>query len=407
MTAMEDTATASKEAGDYDLFDEDFVGDPAPYWREFRSRECPVAHSDMYGGSWLPTRYADVVAAARDWETFTSSRGVSVIRVPPNEAGPLGNSGAPPITADPPLHSWTRKLLLPAMSPQAVDSYEPRTRELCRRLVEGFRDAGRADAAADYAQQIPVRIIGFLLGVPEERSDEFVGWVRSILEFAHDIERRQKALTELVAFLTEQLEDRRVNPGDDLLSLFLSTEVDGEPMPENLILGEAALTLVAGTDTTWSAIGSSLYHLASHPEDRVRMVNDPDVWPLAIEEFLRFYSPVTMARIATRDAEVGGCPVHEGDRVLMAFPAANRDEEVFERADEFIIDRARNRHLAFGVGIHRCAGSNLARMELTVALEEWLKAIPEFELEDPDKVTWAGGQVRGPRSVPVVFPVGR
>ncbi len=404
-TATDEATRSEAAAGDYDLFGRDFVRDPAPYWREFRSRECPVAHSDLYGGSWLPTRYADVVAAARDWETFTSAQGVSVVRIPPDEAGALGVNGAPPITADPPLHTWTRKLLLPAMSPQAVDSYEPRTRRLCRGLVEGFKDAGRADAAADYAQQIPVRIIGFLLGVPEERSDEFVGWVRSILEFANDLPRRQKALNELVGFLREQLDQRRSSPGEDLLSLFLATEVDGEPMPEELILGEAALTLVAGTDTTWSAIGSSLFHLASHPEDRRRMVNDPDVWPLAIEEFLRFYSPVTMARIAQRDATVGGCPVSEGDRILMAFPAANRDEEVFERADEFIIDRARNRHLAFGVGIHRCAGSNLARMELTVALEEWLRAIPEFELEDPEQVTWAGGQVRGPRRVPVVFPV--
>ncbi len=395
---------AGVAGGDYDLFGEEFVRDPAPYWRRFRARECPVAHSELYGGSWLPTRYADVVAAARDWETFTSSRGVSVVRVPQNEESPLAVGGAPPITADPPLHSWTRKLLLPAMSPQAVESYEPRTRALCRRLLEGFRGRGRADAAADYAQQIPVRIIGFLLGVPEERSDEFVGWVRSILEFANDLPRRQKAIDELVAFLRDQIEERRADPGDDLLSLFLATEVDGEPMPEELIIGEAALTLVAGTDTTWSAIGSSLLHLATHPGDRRRMVSDPEVWPLAIEEFLRFYSPVTMARIATRDAEVGGCPVAAGDRVLMAFPAANRDEEVFERADEFIIDRARNRHLAFGVGIHRCAGSNLARMELTVALEEWLRAIPEFELEDPGRVTWAGGQVRGPRSVPVVFP---
>ena len=177
-------------------------------------------------------------------------------------------------------------------------------------------------------------------------------------------------------------------------------------MSEELIVGEAALLLVAGVDTTWSAIGSSLFHLASHPEDRLRMSSEPEIWPLALEELLRFYSPVTMARIANDDTEVGGCPVSAGDRVLLNFPAANRDETAFDDADTFIIDREKNRHLAFGVGIHRCAGSNLARMELRVALEEWMAAIPEFELEDPDAVTWAGGQVRGPRSVPVVFPAG-
>ncbi|MBT5849593.1 MAG: cytochrome P450, partial [Acidimicrobiaceae bacterium] len=130
---------------------------------------------------------------------------------------------------------------------------------------------------------------------------------------------------------------------------------------------------------------------------------EPELLDVFIEEVLRFYSPVTMGRTAATDTEFGGCPIAEGDRVLMNFPAANRDPDHFEDSDTFIIDRGRNRHLAFGVGIHRCAGSNLARMEMRVALEEWLIAIPEFNLADPSAVTWAGGQVRGPRSVPVTF----
>ena len=169
------------------------------------------------------------------------------------------------------------------------------------------------------------------------------------------------------------------------------------------MLGVAALVLIAGIDTTWSAIGSSLWHLATHPEDQKRLVAEPDIWPLAIEELLRSYSPVTMARLVTKDVEFAGCPMKSGDRVLLNFPAANRDPETFEDADTVILDRAHNRHVAFGSGIHRCAGSNLARMELRVALEEWLKAIPEFRLADGEEVTWAGGQVRGPRRLPVVF----
>jgi cytochrome P450 len=246
-------------------------------------------------------------------------------------------------------------------------------------------------------------VIGALLGIPEERSDDFVEWVRGSLESMHDVERRTKALNDLSEFLREQVADRHVNPGSDMISQMVATEVDGAPMDEELIVGESALLLGAGVDTTWSAIGSALFHLASHPEDRRRLASDPDVWPLAIEEFLRFYSPVTMGRTSTLDTEVGGCPVKKGDRVLLSFPAANRDPDVFDDADTFIIDREKNRHLAFGVGIHRCAGSNLARMELRVALEEWMNAIPEFELADPSLVTWAGGQVRGPRSVPVTF----
>ena len=176
-------------------------------------------------------------------------------------------------------------------------------------------------------------------------------------------------------------------------------------MPDDHILGTCNLMLVAGIDTTWSAIGSSLWHLAQHPEHRAQLRDDPDLWPSAIEELLRAYSPVTMARIVTEDTEYAGCPMHAGDRVLMPFPAANRDPAVFEDPDEVRLDREGNRHLAFGSGIHRCAGSNLARLELRASLQVFLERIPEFELVDPSDVTWAGGQVHGPRRCEVRFDV--
>ncbi|MEE9415778.1 MAG: cytochrome P450, partial [Acidimicrobiales bacterium] len=152
---------------------------------------------------------------------------------------------------------------------------------------------------------------------------------------------------------------------------------------------------------TWSAIGASLWHLAQNPQDRRRWVEDPAVQPAAIEEFLRFYAPVTMARLVAKPTEISGCPVLPNEWVLLPFPAGNRDPEAFEQAGEFIIDRARNRHGAFGLGIHRCVGSNLARLELSVALEEWMKRVPDFELADPAGVLWSTGQVRGPRNLPI------
>ena len=173
-------------------------------------------------------------------------------------------------------------------------------------------------------------------------------------------------------------------------------------MPDTHVLGTAALTLIAGVDTTWSSIGASLWHLATHPEDRERLIAEPELMPTAIEELLRAYSPVTMGRIVVDDVEVAGCPMRAGDRVLLNFPAANRDPAAFEDPDTVLIDRTENRHAAFGLGIHRCAGSNLARMELRVALEEWLAAIPSSDSTTAAEVTWAGGQVRGPRTIPVV-----
>jgi cytochrome P450 len=199
----------------------------------------------------------------------------------------------------------------------------------------------------------------------------------------------------------EIINRRETGSTNDLIGELVHAEHDGEPFPDGLILGMCGLLLIAGVDTTWSGIGSSLWHLATHKEDRERLVQEPELIPSAVEEFLRAYSPVTMARLVNDDMEYEGCPMHAGDRVLMAFPAANRDPQHFEKPDEVIIDREHNRHIAFGAGIHRCVGSNLARMEMRVAIEEFLARVPDFELLDDAEVTWAGGQVRGPRTVPV------
>ena len=399
-------ARVSDWATDYDIFDPAYVNDPFGVWDELRER-CPIAHTDRWGGSWLPTRYADVTAIARDIETFPSGGGIAVI--PPAHGQPGSSQpallpyGVPPISADPPLHTWTRRLILPWMSPQRTLSYEPMTRDLCNRLIDGFIETGRADLAADYAQQIPVRVIAHILGVPAEMSDTFTGWVRDVLEFAFDAERRQRGTFGVIDFFRKALDERRAKPGDDLISELLHTEIDGQPIEESVILGMCSLMLIAGVDTTWSAIGSSIWHLATHPDDRRRLVAEPELMDTAVEEFLRAYSPVTMARRLMNDVDYKGCPMKAGERVLMNFPGANRDPEAFERADEVLIDRTLNRHVAFGAGIHRCAGSNLARMELRISIETWLKRIPEFELVDPSAVTWAGGQVRGPRSAVVAF----
>ena len=409
MSTEQDTTThgtgqppVSDWTTDYDVLDADYVADPYPVWDDLRE-QCPIAHTERWGGSWLPTRYSDVQRFAQDHHGFSSSD-VGVLtfddeeRPPPPVEIPL-----PPIDADQPDHTWTRRLMLPWFSHTRVAEYEPFTRELCNRLIDGFIENGSADAAGDYARQIPVRVISLVLGVPEDMADTFTGWVQDFLEFAHEEARATRGRDALTLYLLDQLEYRRNNPGDDLMSALLQTEVEGKPVDDLTIMGMAALTLIAGVDTTWSGIGSAMLHLATNPQDVQRLIDEPEIMPLAIEELLRAYSPVTMARIATDDVEVAGCPIKAGDKVLMNFPGANRDPDVFDNPDQVILDRAQNRHVAFGAGIHRCAGSNLARMEMRVAVEVWLERIPEFRLADNAEVTWAGGQVRGPRQVPVVF----
>ena len=314
---------------------------------------------------------------------------------PPKASAPL-----PPRPVGLLLLAWTA-----TFAPQAVAKYEQGTRDLCNSLIDGFIDHGQADSATDYAQQIPVRVIATMLGVPTDMSDEFTSWVRGVLEVGlQDPKVRFESRMKILDYFRDQIEDRIANPReDDLITTLLNSEVDGQKVPRDYVHGVCNLMLVAGVDTTWSSIGASLWHLAQHPEQRQELRDDPELWPAAIEELLRAYAPVTMARIVDHDTEFQGCPMSAGDRVLMSFPAANRDPEQFENPDVVDFHREHNRHVAFGAGIHRCAGSNLARLELRVALQTWLARIPEFELVDPAAVTWAGGQVRGTRQALVKF----
>jgi hypothetical protein len=397
-------------ATDYDIFDPDYVRDPVPVWKDLRER-CPIAHTTRWGGSWLPTRYEDLQAMVRMVPAL-SSRSPAVVPPSPElreelvaEIKEYGTEN-PPITADPPEQIPYRRLILPFFSPKAVDAHRPFTEALCHDLIDRFIDKGTCDAAADYAQQIPPRVIAHMLGIDPGRGDEFTEWTRGALELGQlQPELRIKYRRVIREFFAELVTERRANLGDDMISKLIASEIDGKPLNDHTVIGMCNLLLVAGIDTTWSSIGSALWHFSGHADDRRRLTAEPDLFPTAIEEMLRFYAPVTMARKVTEPITMGEANFIPGDKVLLNFPGANHDPEAFERADEVVIDRQRNRHIAFGVGIHRCAGSNLARMEMDLALRIWFERIPEFELSDPDAVTWVGGQVRGPRSVPVTFPV--
>ncbi|MGZ8765715.1 MAG: cytochrome P450, partial [Acidimicrobiia bacterium] len=311
---------------------------------------------------------------------------------------------APPITSDPPFHSAARRMLLPAFGPKKVAEYEPFTRDLCRELLDATAGKPEFDAAVEYAQHIPLRVIVKMLGFPQEDGDIFRRFIHAVIEDvglsaeAREAEFEQIGLDE---YLDARIEEHLREPRDDLTTFLLEAELDGQRLHPDHVRGTMVLLMIAGIDTTWSAIGAALWHLAQHPEDRRRLATEPALMTTAVEEMLRAYAPVTRARKVAEDFEFEGCPFKQDDWVLLPFPAANRDPEAFSDADEVMLDRAVNRHAAFGLGIHRCLGSNLARMELRVALEEWIARYPDFELTDPDAVTWSAGQVRGPRTVPV------
>ncbi|MGI9615326.1 MAG: cytochrome P450 [Acidimicrobiales bacterium] len=393
---------AEDRSNDYDITDPNYQTDPYPIWDDLRGA-CPVSRTDSLGGSVLPLTWDTIAAVAYDTENF-SSRDVGVLPAPPEATTTLV---APPITSDPPFHTEARRILLPFFSPRAVDALEKQTETIATELLDAIEarlDAGEsvADAAADYAQHIPVRVIAHMLGIPRTDEPMFLGWAIDIFQDAADDPAVGRTATkEILAYFEAQVADRRAAPRDDLISELLRAELDGAPLTPKHVLGTCFLLLMAGIDTTWSSIGSSLWHLATHPDDRDRLVADPELIPQAVEEFLRAYAPVTMARIATNDTEIGGCPIAAGDRVLLSFPAGNRDPEKFDRPSEVDLDRTRNRHFAFGIGIHRCLGSNLARMEVRVAIESWLERFGAYKLVPGVEVRWAGTQVRGPRAIPV------
>jgi cytochrome P450 len=389
-------------ARDFDHLDWAWVDDPYTIWERLREA-CPVAHTDRYRGVYLPTRYEDVRAIALDHDNF-SSRQVIVRDFVPARGG-----SAPPITNDPPRHQNARRALLPAFTPATIDRLVPRTRKICNELIDAIvsRADGRSDAALDYAQHVPVRVIALLLGVPDSDGDRFRHWIHQQVESGvGESAELEQSLAEMADYFGSLVAERQrqiaagAEPGGDVVGQLLQARYDdGTKFSTTHVVNSLRLLLVAGIDTTWSSIGAALWHLARVPADRTRLVREPSLIPTAIEEFLRAYAPVTMARKIKNDTVLGGCPYKAGEMVLLPFPAANRDPRFIADADKIVIDRKENRHAAFGLGIHRCIGSNLARMELKVALEEWLKRIPVFTLDGA--VTWSAGQVRGPRRVPV------
>jgi cytochrome P450 len=393
------TGPVADWASDFSHLEEEWADDPYPIQDDLRQR-CPIAHTDRFGGGWLPTTFDDVAAIAYDTEHFSSRAIVMSNFRPPVHVAPAG--GSPPISSDPPFHHDARRLLLPAFTKKAVAKLEPATRAYCHELIDALAGRDAVDAATEYAQHIPMRVIADMLGFPLADTPRFREFVENALESVNlEPEERVARARMLFDYLVGQIREHIEHPRDDLTSYLVDAELHGRKLDPFHLAGTMSLLLVAGVDTTWSAIGASLWHLAKTPADRERLVREPELLPTAMEEFLRAYAPVTMARLVRQDMTWHGADMKAEDWILLSFPAANRDPAQFERAGEVVIDREANRHAAFGLGIHRCVGSHLARMELRVALEVWLQRVPEFTLADPGAVTWAAGQVRGPRTLPL------
>lgn len=302
-----------------------------------------------------------------------------------------------PLQIDPPAHKGYRKILDPLFAPKQVAPLEDRTRALVRGLVADVVDDGHCNFHDTVSEPLPTTVFLELLGLPVSRRDEFIALKDGIIRpDASDDAERQRVIDEtgsqIYAVLEEVVAARAAQPEDDFISGFLAAEVDGHRLTHDEVVDIGYLFFLAGLDTVTASLDCFLAHLAQHPEHRQALVDDPAAIPHAIEELLRWETPVQgVPRITTEDTELAGCPIPKGTPVHVMLGSANTDEEAWEDADVVHLDRPGNKHLAFGGGAHRCLGSHLARMELRVALEEWHAAVPSYAVADGVELLYTQG----------------
>ncbi len=356
-----------------------------------RLRErAPVFVGDAGGHDYfLVTRMADIRKAYQAADIFSNSAVTVTDPNPPFRWIPEMLDGR--------IHTAWRQMLTPLWTPAAIEKMLPKLRHRFAEVLDDVADRGVCDVVTDVALLFPNVIFMDLMGLPREDADQFQAWEVAILHgdrTASDSgQRRMDAMMAVIGYFSQLIAERRKEPRDDLLSFVLAQEIDGAPIPDQDLLDFCLLMFMAGLDTVAAQLTYNFWHLATHDGDRQRLVAEPDLWPTAIEELLRYYSFVTPSRKVMRDTEIAGCPIKAGQMVHLPLVAANRDPREFEDADRVIIDRASNRHIAFGAGPHRCLGSHLARQELLTAMTMWHERIPEYRLEPGFHVREHGGQV--------------
>jgi cytochrome P450 len=310
-----------------------------------------------------------------------------------------------PEMLDAPKHNQWRKLLGPLFSPGAIEALEPKIRERFGAIIDEVAPRGKCDFVQDVALRFPNQIFMDLMGMPVTDADKFQQWETAILhEGSSTAETAMKAAGEVHAYFTEVIAQRREDPKDDIISKAMGWTIDGEPISNEDMMAFCLLMFMAGLDTVNTQLTYSALHLATHDEDRRRINEDPSLLVPAIEEFLRYYSFVTPGRKVLQDTELAGVQIKAGEMVFLPLVAANRDENEFPNASEVIIDRKDNRHLAFGAGPHRCLGAHLARLELTIALQEWQKRVPDYRVDRSIPIREHGGQI-GLSNLPLEWDV--
>ncbi|HEU5317819.1 MAG TPA: cytochrome P450 [Chloroflexota bacterium] len=401
-----DGSAAGSHSADLDIHDPAFARDPYPHYDQLRQR-CPVARGEKYGGYWLLTRYGDVREAARDWRTFTSSvPGVTSIPAAARRTEPQL-----PLEVDPPLHSRYRALVNPVFSPLRIERLRPRVEALASRLVDDLLPhlarGETVDLVSAYAEPLSIGALAAFTGLPREDGALWLDWQRRMFDVRHP-DDGLRATHEMNAYIVRLVDQRKRSPHpDDFISLLLQSEVDGHHLTDKEVHAFCQLQFGAGFETTADAMSITLHYLAQHPQTRAQLAETPDLHQPAVEEFLRYATPIQIfGRNATRDLELHGQAVKSGDVVALSYGSANHDPTVFDAPETCRLDRfaapTAPRHLTFGAGVHLCLGAPLARLELATTLREFTTRVPPLSLPVDAEVVWKSrGDRRGISSLPV------
>lgn len=392
-----------EHAEQWDLRHQDF-NDPGYLYEvyEVMRARSPFAHTDTPfltasgDGSWVAVSYSACSAILKDWEHFSSN---------PTPQGAEQLPGDIVITLDPPRQQQLRKVLNPYFSPGRMQRLQPEIRSETDRLIDDFIETGAGDLAEVAWRQPGVVFFKYVLGMPVDDVPLCIELTDTALNGATE-EVRSGAWGGLYQHLTNAVTAHREGPAtDDMIDVLLSAEIDGEKLAFQDVVGNAMLLVQAGLETTANAMSSAFHFLATHPDERDRLIRDPDVMPFAVEEFIRYTGSIHgIPRTVAREVELDGQTFCPGESVQVNYAAANRDPAEFDRPDQCILDRRQNRHLGFGAGVHRCLGSNLARLEFRIGLEQVLTRMPDFTLASDQEARFHGNSVtRGFRSVPVSF----
>ena len=399
-------ALPEQHAENWDLRHQDFNDNEFLYevYAEMRKR-APFAHTDVPflsatpGGAWVAVRYQECYKILQDWQHFSSN---------PTPEGSGQLAGDLVITLDPPRQQKFRKILNPYFSPARMNGLQPQIRAETDQLIDAFIEHGTGDLAQVAWQQPGIVFFKYLLGMPTDDVPVCIELTDTALNGDTE-EARATAWGALYRHIYDVVSARTGQPPrDDIIDVLLTAEIDGEKLPFQDVVANAMLLVQAGLETTASAMSAAFYYLGTHPEERDWLIREPEVVPKAVEEFIRFTGSIHgIPRTVAKQVELGGHTFCPGESVLVNYASANRDAEQFPDPDRCILDRKTNRHLGFGAGVHRCLGSNLARLEFTVGLEQILSRMPDYALAPGAEAVFHGNSVtRGYRQIPVVFTPG-